>query len=1123
MKQPMAPAATSSRGGGGGSSQQPRPGQQHPPHHGAPYRVERYHWSALSVAEFRRKIQTFRNPIVIEGMGPQVLNYEGIGNYMENALSIDFLRKQVRGNLVLTIRNADDTEKDATFSEFLAEFDACEAERQAKAKVVVAENSGSSGSSSVPPPSTATSKGGVYLKDSAIATQFPWMFQKHVRVPAYFLHCFKHRTRNKTLHGSAYVHPSLFLGNTGTKTALHVDPWPTNFWCYLVEGEKKWTLFHPDDAHLLHPTPTHEEPPFAFPSVEKLEELEKSHPPSRPRPRRLDFVLKAGEVLFNPAQTPHEVVNLSRTLMVCGLFIDHSNLQLCLTHTRRILRKMERALVEKIKQEDTEGKKEATAPPSMPQEAASGSSSSGGKKQSPQQDGDSRGTPSEIVLQGPASYPERKFSTAMSDSGEQHAGHKLGSQEVRLSSYAASSEAADDLNMFDGWTLHSAHARGTTTSRTVTTSKLAAAARTNSNLSTLASTASSTTATTRATVPPRSRPRTNSEDSTVASASSTSNGTGKKQGKQAATQAKVANLKSGGSEAAGSLKKLVQDCENGMDVLYYALYDVTPYTKSGHRNHEIAQDLIVEEDDADLLENDGTPLPRVLIVNEDGVERLEVDTSSTERTNESNLLPRTNSKIPPLQAKNVMFDANAPQVATLQRPTRATIPNPEEFFQTPMNSFYQQQQGRESAVFAGADGVTYMESYPSAALSDTAALDPDRNLWLRSDLKSRMMADSKLTAYMEVMMSGDQAARAGASSGAGAPQGNHQAVADRLAAGRWMRGERSNAAVSTTATTDGGGSSSPSSTSGGGARSGRAIDVFRTDATASSEGSSTDGGRTAGGGGSFTRNPSAPQAKPTTTVGAFTASPYAALLTRSQLEFRIYRRSCILQALEEIDFPELEDDLHFFRPETPGSMVGLFPLHEGLQYDERTRQSEFCTAGLASAPVSTHKVQISVVRQASGADGGSGRSSGGSTFYFPASDEVSLVSATNASGNDVYPTSPIGASSAGVPALERATSNPLSRQNSLTIEKQNSDTRYFVQGKWDPTVGEFRPLPRSPPPGSPKGNVHFFRNGHKEREVDLETKPDPVIHVRYFVNGKAVDFVPQSFANAPVSRLESKH
>eukprot|EP00392_Amoebophrya_sp_AT5.2_P003780 g3785.t1 len=987
-----------------------------------------------------------KNPIVIEGLGPQVLNYAAVGGEAK-ALSIDFLRREVRPNLVLTVRNADETEKDVTFQDFFAEFDACEQQQ-------------------------SSSSQRVYLKDSAIATQFPWLFQQHVRVPKYFLHCFKHRTRERTLHGSAYVHPSLFLGNKGSKTALHIDPWPTNFWCYLVEGEKKWTLFHPDDAHLLHPTPTNEEPPYSFPSVEKLGELEKSWPLSRPRARKVEFVLKAGEVLFNAAQTPHEVANLTRTLMVCGLFIDQSNLTMCLAHTRRILGKMERALAEKVMAEQDV------------QEVV-------GEKNENESDLLGR-TRARTLTSGVALYPdymEAAQNVERGDGGE--GGHALGSAELRLSSHAASSEAADDLTLFDGWVLHNAHATRSALASVRESGKAGAEAK--NEISSLRSQSRLTARATTAVV-------------------------GKKEDPYFA---------------------LTEAMENGTDVLYYTLYDLTHYSKaSSMRVQEMGQDLIPgEELRAEVdLDGDGAMDARANDNDEDhGMERLKggkpaaapaspgapVSTKTPSRETASSGTPGSVQPLPrPLEATPcsvgnrygyVQADMHATTPTPLSQPTTGTRPTPNVLIPDP--SHLPSVEGWATDMI---ESSAFYPAYPLPRLSYTStSLDRERALWQRDDLRSQLRmpgiaADSKLANYLEIMMSQDCEDDAKNANDSGPPRSlamfrNHWrrpgtmsggGVAPRPGAGNMLASASTAHTASTTANGVGAsltasssppGSSAPGSTSpyhstasaapsssspnkselkihmisraedrfpsqrsvektqsGSAPSAGTGAAVASRTATSGTVGGYDDSlvvgaasssKHAAKGGGAGGKPGSVSKKEPVAgTTGATrpaAPSPYAAMLTKAQLEFRIYRRSCMLRALEEIDFPDLEQDLDYAEtynyvlqknededPDiTASSMVGLFPLHAGFRLDERTRLHPTGVAAPASPPSSQ---QAKSNRSAAPDDsqhlyigGGAGVAGGaaanklllpgvapssGSTFYFPVSGDSVLALSEHTGG-----------------------------------------------------------------------------------------------------------------------------
>ena len=88
--------------------------------------------------------------------------------------------------------------------------------------------------------------------------------------------------------------PSIFVGNKGTKADIHIDGLASNFWMYLAQGQKRWVMYHPEDSAGL-----------------SLEELEGNEDV-----RRVEFILKEGEVLYVPHLSPHHVENLSVTVAV---------------------------------------------------------------------------------------------------------------------------------------------------------------------------------------------------------------------------------------------------------------------------------------------------------------------------------------------------------------------------------------------------------------------------------------------------------------------------------------------------------------------------------------------------------------------------------------------------------------------------------------------------------------------------------------------------------------------------------------------------------------------------------------------------------------------------------------
>ena len=90
----------------------------------------------------------------------------------------------------------------------------------------------------------------LYLYDCSIPKKLPGLLE-HLRIPRYFAHDYLMQSMHKHTWSTSW--PSLFVGAAGTASSLHVDMWHSHFWMVMVKGRKRWTLFHPDDTHLLAP------------------------------------------------------------------------------------------------------------------------------------------------------------------------------------------------------------------------------------------------------------------------------------------------------------------------------------------------------------------------------------------------------------------------------------------------------------------------------------------------------------------------------------------------------------------------------------------------------------------------------------------------------------------------------------------------------------------------------------------------------------------------------------------------------------------------------------------------------------------------------------------------------
>ena len=103
----------------------------------------------------------------------------------------------------------------------------------------------------------------------------------------------------------------MFMGGAGQKTLLHADQ-PCNLYVQIY-GEKKWTLFMPDDSVFLYPEITNS------PYVKSPLNIEEPDPARFPLFRYstpLEAHLMPGDVLYVPPHVWHNVQNLTDTIAV---------------------------------------------------------------------------------------------------------------------------------------------------------------------------------------------------------------------------------------------------------------------------------------------------------------------------------------------------------------------------------------------------------------------------------------------------------------------------------------------------------------------------------------------------------------------------------------------------------------------------------------------------------------------------------------------------------------------------------------------------------------------------------------------------------------------------------------
>lgn len=173
---------------------------------------------------------------------------------------------------------------------------------------------------------------GRYLYDLSIPRRLPILLE-HICIPRYFAHDYLARTMYSHAYSGAW--PSLFIGEAETHSTLHLDQWNGHFWMVLLCGRKRWTLFHPDDMHLLYPSWERGSLCPAFPDLREMEGSPQRYP-LLARARRTEVMLEAGDVLFVPGGTPHYVENIDVTVSYAGNFIDDSNFDRA-THDIRLI------------------------------------------------------------------------------------------------------------------------------------------------------------------------------------------------------------------------------------------------------------------------------------------------------------------------------------------------------------------------------------------------------------------------------------------------------------------------------------------------------------------------------------------------------------------------------------------------------------------------------------------------------------------------------------------------------------------------------------------------------------------------------------------------------------------
>ncbi|GFN91894.1 bifunctional arginine demethylase and lysyl-hydroxylase jmjd6-b [Plakobranchus ocellatus] len=158
-----------------------------------------------------------------------------------------------------------------------------------------------------------------YLFDWSLPLHCPQLADE-ITIPKYFTDNFLTQTTPGSMYHDSW--PSLFVAPSGVASDLHVDAFASSFWMALFQGEKRWTFFDPEDMPLLYPKYVQSLDPVFDVNIGKPDL--KSFPLlALTKPKQC--VLRAGDLLFVPAGSPHLVENLTPSVAVSSNYVDATN------------------------------------------------------------------------------------------------------------------------------------------------------------------------------------------------------------------------------------------------------------------------------------------------------------------------------------------------------------------------------------------------------------------------------------------------------------------------------------------------------------------------------------------------------------------------------------------------------------------------------------------------------------------------------------------------------------------------------------------------------------------------------------------------------------------------------
>ena len=197
-----------------------------------------------------------------------------------------------------------------------------------------------------------------YLHDWQIGPHCPWLLENYT-VPAYWEHNILGKVQVTKKSGGVLdwvwpdtstpasgSWPSLFVGNKGTATGLHVDRGATHFSLFMVSGQKKVRVLQARDRIVAY------ENRFTGQFGASLFDPDFALYPHLAWATVLEATVGPGDLLFVPARAPHEAVNLSPVVSVSTNFVDESNAGLS---AKVFLEEGDYAFAEALRNTATEG------------------------------------------------------------------------------------------------------------------------------------------------------------------------------------------------------------------------------------------------------------------------------------------------------------------------------------------------------------------------------------------------------------------------------------------------------------------------------------------------------------------------------------------------------------------------------------------------------------------------------------------------------------------------------------------------------------------------------------------------------------------------------------------------